>query len=711
MKNMKFFLIFFTILSGVQMTFAQSTNEPPPRPTPPQPVANPTPVISDLIAKNLAQLTDKTPVSRERREAAYGKLLEGQRYYWSLRNQRSQAAQANVIRLAKQALQKAIELDPQLAEGYTALAEISNTNEAILLASVAVKIEPENFGGHRILAKLYTVKSNLNVGILEPDFTKKAIAEWREVGRLDPRNAEAFAFLSELYARTKKPAERLDALRKWQSSVPPLETSFYRLVMGERADLSPEGATVKYGEALFEAGEMREAVEVISRAVADDPENEEAVELLRRAVESADGSSSQAAVQALQQAVFANPGNVTLIEILAQVQTRTGKIDDAAKSLREASAKLAAGKNAAAAAALQISLGDIYVGANRFDEAVAAYRNALTTRGIGETVTDDNRDFAIRGYDRMIEAYKKANRPNDAVAVIDRARVVLGKADLFADKKLIAFYLETGKKPEALQAVRALRVRQPDDYALLRLEAEILTDTGKVDEAVELVKAALKKKPAAGSGQGIGTGSVNGIPAVPSPMYDEFTNYLFISSLYSKAKRNKEAVEAVNQAYTITQNPNRKIDAKLTLATVQQAAGDFRGAEETLREILRQSPRNPIALNNLGYFLTERDEKFDEALKLIEQALEIDPLNPFYLDSLGWVYFKLGNLSEAEKYLKEALQIDDSSSTIHEHLGDVYQKQGKPESAKTAWQKALSLALEADETNRIKAKLAKGTLK
>ncbi len=126
---------------------------------------------------------------------------------------------------------------------------------------------------------------------------------------------------------------------------------------------------------------------------------------------------------------------------------------------------------------------------------------------------------------------------------------------------------------------------------------------------------------------------------------------------------------------------------------------------------MKQSPRNPIALNNLGYFLTERDEKFDEAIKLIEQALEIDPLNPSYLDSLGWVYFKLGKLSEAEKYLKEALQIDDTSSTIHEHLGDVYQKQGKLDLAKTAWQKALSLTEEAEEISRIKTKLAKGVSK
>jgi Tfp pilus assembly protein PilF len=213
----------------------------------------------------------------------------------------------------------------------------------------------------------------------------------------------------------------------------------------------------------------------------------------------------------------------------------------------------------------------------------------------------------------------------------------------------------------------------------------------------------MKEKPSVKNGQDNSSG--NGGTTFALPASDEFSNFLFISNLYSQAKRGKEAVDAANQAYLITENAERKQIAKLTLATAQQMAGDFQGAEKTLREILKQSPGNPIALNNLGYFLTERDEKLDEALKLIERAVKIDPTNSSYLDSLGWAYFKLGKLPEAEKYLKEAVQIDDSSATIHEHLGDVYQKQGKPESAKASWQKALTLASEADEINRIKAKL------
>lgn len=707
MKNKKYLTIAFVALTFTQTNSAQNQPAPPPPPAP-----RPASTIPALIAKNLPQIMSNAPVPRERRQEAYTKLLEGQRSIWNLKNQRTRVGQANAVQVAKQAFQKSIEINPMLAEGYTALAEWSELEDGIALANVAVRLDPDSFGAHRILARLYTFKSRLNKGILDTAATDKAIAEWREIGRLDPRNAEAFAFLSEFFARTKKPTEQLEALRRWQSATPPLDSYFYRRVMGDRANLSPDGATLKYGQALLETGELREAISIISRAVADNPEDEEAVELLRRTVETSDVNASATAVTALQQAVFANPENSNLVIILAQLQARSGKTDDAAKVLRDASGKIAA-KDKNSAAELQISLGDVFVEAKRFDEAIAAFENALTTRGVTQTALDAERDFAIRVFERMIDTYKKANRPNDAKNVIDRARLVLGKADLFADKRLIQFYIETGKKPEALQALHALRQRQPEDYQLLQLEATMLTESGKVDEAVALVKPLIGRKPAtqlkssSGNGivnsNGIANGDLSGVrlPAI----YDDFSHYLFIANLYSQAKRGKDAIEAVRQATNVAQTSDRKEIARLTLATIQQANGDFEGSEKTLRDILQLSPRNPIALNNLGYFLSERDKNFDEALKLIEQAIEIDPLNSSYLDSLGWVYFKLGKFTEAEKYLKDALQIDDSSATIHEHLGDVYNKQGKTDLAKDAWEKALKLTSDTEEINRIKTKL------
>ncbi len=699
MKHSSFKSIALFILVASPIALAQT---PGASPAPPKTAAR-------NVPDNIEQIIGKAEVSRAQREQAYVKLLEGQRYVWNLVNRsRSQMAIANDVRMASQSLQQAIELDPRLAEAYTTLAELimlaspGDLEDAIRLAGIAVKIDAENFGGHRILARLYTVKSRLNNGILEPNAAQKAVAEWKEIARLDPRNAEAFAFLSEFYGQSKNNTAKIDALRKWLSAAAPLprEVRFYQTFFRGQSDLSPESATVKYGQALLETGETGEAIEVLSRAVADNPENEAAIEFLRQAVESADENSAANAVQSLQQAVYANPENTTLIEILAQMQARSGKTDAAAKVLRDAAAKLT-DKNKNSAADLQTVLGDLYAKSNRRDEAIAAYQTALTTRGIGaETVvTDDERDFAIRVFGKMIDVYKKAKRPNDAEAAINRARTVLGKADSFADDSLIALYLETGKRTEALRMIRARRVKTPGDAELNRLEARVLTEDGRVDEAVELIKSAANRE------NNVGVGSGGETISMPNSISPEVGNYLYISELYALAKRPKDAVQAMNQALSFAKNKYEKEVVKLTLATMQQTNGDFDAAENTLRAMIKESPRNSIALNNLGYFLAERGEKLDEALKLIQTALELDPNNSSFLDSLGWAYFKLGKLDDAEKSLKTAVRLDDSSATVQEHLGDVYQKQGKNELAAQAWQKALTLAAAADEISRLKTKL------
>lgn len=664
---------------------------------------SPTPAFSETAARAIANMPAGLATERERREQAIAKLFEGQRHVWRTKRGNSPAANAVSNGLARQAFQKAVEFDPAFAEGYTALAELeinrravgeSEVGEAINLASIAIKIEPDNFGGHRLLARLYSYKSGLKNPELDSVYSGKAVSQWKQVTRLDPRNAEAWAFLSEFYAKTNKPAEQIDALRNWLGSAPPVDVQFYAVVMGPQESLQPEAASIKLGTALLQAGRTREAIETLSVVVADDPGNAAAIDMLREALEATGIETASVALQSLQQAMFANPGNVSLINLLAQVYARSGKIEDASKLLRSSAAKLVM-SDRESSSALLISLGDLYNEAEIYSEAAAAFEESIAARGLdkAELLAGDEREFMMFVFEKLIQTYKAANRTDSAMAVIGRAGKLFGKDDFFSDRQLISFLRETGKKPEALAAVRSVRSKYPDDYGFIRLEATMLTETGKVDEAVDLIKKLMEPNH-------------GGNPAsLPLPAQDKFSNYLFISNLYSQANRGKDASDAANQAYAIAVGSERKQIAKLTLATAQQMSGDFSGAEATLRGLIKETPGNPIALNNLGYFLLERNERFAEALGLIQQALKVDPTNPSYLDSLGWAYFKLGKLAEAEKNLKDASRIDTGSSTINEHLGDVYQKQGKLELAKTYWQKALNLASDPADTARLKGKL------
>ena len=654
------------------------------------PAQTPTPLPVNLEQKNIE-------ISKERREQALVKLLEGQRFIWNINRSRSQALAQNTARLAKQSLQKAVELDPNLAEAYTAMAEIAwstppnDLDEAVNFANTAVKINGNNYGGHHLLAKIYTIRSDIGGENFDKASAEKAILEWSEIARLDPRNAEAFAFLSAFYERTYRKNAQIEALKRWLAASNPLNPRFYMSMMGSGESLLPDAASLKLGKALVEAGRASEAIEFLNRAISNDPNDEDAAELLREALEATDYVQSSASLEALQQALYANPGNTALINLLVNIEARNGKTDGAITILRNSIAKISP-KDKISAAVLQVTLGDVYSDAERFDEAVSAYQSAFASRGIESSLlTDAERAFAMVVFDKTIQAYKNADRLNDAKNTIERARLLFGKDDLFADKKLIEIYRETGKRQEALQAVRALRSRFPVDYSLLRLEAWILTDTGKVDDAVALMKTLIDKKA-----------SENTLP-----QYDDFSNYIFISMLYTDAKRGKDAVKTANLAYSAAKTEDQKQLARLSLASAQQISGEYKTAEETLRALLKQMPRNPIALNNLGYFFLERDINFDEAFELIKQAVKIDPTNPSYLDSLGWAYFKLGKFVDAEKYLKAAARIASSSPTILEHLGDVYQKQNKIELAKSAWRKALNLSSDADSAARLKNKIGK----
>ena len=167
-----------------------------------------------------------------------------------------------------------------------------------------------------------------------------------------------------------------------------------------------------------------------------------------------------------------------------------------------------------------------------------------------------------------------------------------------------------GKKAEALAVVRSLHERVPADGGFIRLEATLLTETGKVDEAVALIRGEMARKNTASAPKvkpsDVGPDNIS----LALPLYDDFSNHLFISNLYTKANRAKEAIAAAQDAYGVALGTERKQIAKLTLATAQQTGGDYKGAEATLRELLKQTPGNPIALNNLGYFLLSATTAF-----------------------------------------------------------------------------------------------------
>jgi tetratricopeptide (TPR) repeat protein len=160
--------------------------------------------------------------------------------------------------------------------------------------------------------------------------------------------------------------------------------------------------------------------------------------------------------------------------------------------------------------------------------------------------------------------------------------------------------------------------------------------------------------------------------------------FLFEAAFLQEQDMKKEAMQLYGEAL---QRYPGNFELLYSRAMLAESMDDMKQLEADLRQILDKDPDNTQALNALGYTLTDRTDRHQEALKLIERALELKPGDPFYLDSLGWVYYRMGNLESAEKYLRQAIAVQ-GDAEFNAHLGEVLWQQGKKKEAREVWEKA-----------------------
>lgn len=140
-----------------------------------------------------------------------------------------------------------------------------------------------------------------------------------------------------------------------------------------------------------------------------------------------------------------------------------------------------------------------------------------------------------------------------------------------------------------------------------------------------------------------------------------------------------------------------------------ERSGQFPRAEADFRAALKIRPDSPQVLNYLGYSLVDRNEKLDEALALIQRAVELRPDDGYILDSLAWAYFRLGRYQEAVAPMERAVAAMASDSLVNDHMGDIYWMVGRKREAEIQWHRALSLKPETEaDAQRIRIKLERG---
>ena len=443
------------------------------------------------------------------------------------------------------------------------------------------------------------------------------------------------------------------------------------------------------GTALFNQGHDKEALEPLQAAADADSERVEYLRTLARVAERLDLYDLLA--RCYRRVVWLDDDDGEAWFQLAAAEVRQGHFSTADTALANA-----IDRNPVRPGIFFLR-GWISESLGRMDEAIAAYRQHLDSQADDQT--------ARRRYIALL-----ARQRQFATAAREARTLVKARPDdLEATQVEIELLFQSGATDEAMREVERLRRDRPNDLDAMSLRVGVLARHGHGAQAVADADAYAARHPGELPPQIIAARALDlsgqheqaakRFEAMVQAVPDSMAPRVMLGRSLESANRNKDAEVVWREA---AKKFPEEDGLAFNLALCREKLQDLEGAETAVRDVLGREPKNPTALNFLGYLLADHNRKLPEALDLIQQALAIDPNNGAYLDSLGWAYYRLGRLSDARVQLERAILLADDP-VIHEHLGDVYKDMRLNDLAKAQYR----LSLSTDEKNsRVKAKLS-----
>ena len=182
-----------------------------------------------------------------------------------------------------------------------------------------------------------------------------------------------------------------------------------------------------------------------------------------------------------------------------------------------------------------------------------------------------------------------------------------------------------------------------------------------------------------------------------------------LAGLLSVAGKPDEAVRVLSEVIT-AKGDDAGWNLYFARATAYNDMNDWKNAEADLKKALAISPDQPEVMNYLGYVWADRGERLPEALAMLQKAARAKPQEGAIIDSLGWVYYRMGDYPRAIENLEKAVELDAADPSVNDHLGDAYMGAGRGLEALYQWQRVLTLhpedKLKASVTTKIAAEQA-----
>ncbi|MGI8991300.1 MAG: tetratricopeptide repeat protein [Bryobacteraceae bacterium] len=620
----------------------------------------------------LCQNTDPKPPAIDKASSYYNFAMG--HYYAELAG--AYGNRSDYVNKAVDYYKLAMKQDPSatfLAEELTDLyIQAGQLSKAVTEAEEMLKQNPGNLDARRILGRIYTrMIGDTQQGKVDDNMLRKSIEQYSKITEKDPKDLDSWLVLG-------------------------------RLQRVSRNSLEAEKA---FKQALAQDPENDEALTGLAMVYSDLGDNKNAVEMLRRASEKSPNPRTLAALASFyeqardyksaagswQKALALSPEDTRLKRALAQDLLFSDRLDEALALYGEIAQEEPRDPQ------VQLRISEIYRQKRDFEKAREAYNkakaldkdnievrydevNLLDAEGkqdqaitvlktiLDETAKKQYTDAEKNGRSTLLERlgtlYRSTNKYPQAIAAFHQ----ISELEPNAAPSVAIQVIETHRMAKDLTAARqesdAALKKFPKDRPVALEHASLLADMGKTDQAVTELRALM-------SGE------------------KDRETLLSIAQIYDKAKRFTDEQNVLDQAEKLSTSKQEHEGVQFMRGAMFERMKNYEGAEAAFRGVLKDDPDNAGALNYLGYMLADRNVRLEEADKLITRAVELDPQNGAYLDSLGWVYYRQNRLDQAEDQLRRALEKMSKDPTVHDHLGDVYFKQGKVKEAIAQWQASL----------------------
>ncbi len=545
-------------------------------------------------------------------------------------------------------------------------------SRAVPSAVVAAPAPADTSGG--AFASEAALRNYLNARLLEQGGKlSEALGEYYRALSLDPGSADLLVRISQVCAQLGDHGRALE--------------------FAERAlarDPNDWRALWLQGASRFSTGRAAEALAPLERACELDSTQVEVLRTTARVAETL--GRADAAERAWRRLVWVDEDDGEAWFQIAAAEARRGEFEAAQASVQRANEL-----NPARPGLLFLRgwvkerLGDV-------NGAIELYQGHLEVH-VDDVGTRRRLVSLLVRSDRLAEAYTESKRvmqadPRDAEAL-----------QVHAD---LAF--KTKHVSEAERLVTQLRSRSPEDPENVARAVVVLARNGRGREAARIADQWGVDHPrhVAGPLLAVRAWSAAGVPdsavararaAVALAPDSTEPRRLLARTLQDAGRYDQAEREWMSLRERFPREPGYALD----LGGCRERSGDVDGAVTAGREALRLAPDWAPAQNFLGYILADHGRELSEARRLIERALAQDPVNGAYVDSFGWVLYRLGQLTEARTQLERAVRLTDGDAVVREHLGDVYRDLRMTPQAREQYQ--LGEAARGENQKRIAGKL------